>query len=268
MEIGHLMDQQRDQVRVLKERTIQIADKDKQRRTLISNIAHQVSRPIMELKNSAYTLSHYGFSEENYRDFRACLMELERGCRNFNIYEQLSTDLKKDEDIYQASASFSIKEIIDKAHDRLRPFLKSKNIEISVKVCTEKGQEIPKVIGNPEGTLECVVNVLHNSIKYSIGSRPIEVNISHTSKLWVYVRVTNYGIYLLDSDRERIFDETIRGETAKTVSIEGSGIGLYISRKLINLHNGHISVESSEPSEPRKDGVPRWKTTFLISLKC
>ena len=82
------------------------------------------------------------------------------------------------------------------------------------------------------------------------------------------IRVTNYGIELREVDWERIFDETIRAETAKTVAIEGTGLGLYVCRKLIQIHQGEIKVECCEPTKASKRGISRWKTTFLISLKC
>ena len=263
--VAYLVAQQQDTVRTLESQKKQLEEKDAQSSLLVENLAHQISRPIMELKQSAYILSQ-GFSKDAYDSFRACLAELERGCRNFDVYERLTTDFDKRGSDLQTRSSFDVIEIVNQAYKRVKPFSRVERIEILINIY--KGYAIPKVVGNPEAILECLVNVLHNAIKYSIGGYPVEVEISQEQSSCVDIRVTNVGIELRKEDRERIFDETVRAETAKAVAIEGSGLGLYVSRKLITLHNSSIRVESCVPGKPLEDGTPRWKTTFIISLRC
>ena len=265
--MADLLAQQQEAVHILREQKRQLEVKDYQTRLLVQNLAHQVSRPIMELKQSAYILS-LGFSKESYDGFRACLAELERGCRNFDIYEKLTTDFdRRRMDIY-ARKTFDVLEVVEKARERILPYSRVKGIEIVVDQIARKRDPIPKVDGSPEAVLEALANVFHNAIKFSIGTQPIEVHLSSARNSGVDIRVTNVGIGIGKEDWEKVFDEGTRAESAKAVAIEGSGLGLYVSRKLIQLHDGSIRLESCVPSKPLEDGTPRWKTTFLISLKC
>jgi signal transduction histidine kinase/ligand-binding sensor protein len=267
MLLTYLFVQQQDTVRTLEKQRTQLERKDVQSRLLLQNIAHHVSRPIMELKQSAYILSR-GFSREAYDGFRASLTELERGCRNFTVYEELTTGIEKKEYSLYTRCSFDITQVVWSARERVAPFLRAERRELQISEKTAKGHSIPHVIGNPEATLVCLVNVFHNAIKYSIGSRPVEVEISQQERSTVHVRVSNYGIAVPESEAEAVFQESYRADTAKAVAIEGSGLGLYVSRKLIEVHDGSIAVESCVPAQPTNDGIPRWKTTFVISLKC
>jgi signal transduction histidine kinase/ligand-binding sensor protein len=264
---AYLRAEQQDSLWALEKQAEELAQKDIQTRLLVENLAHQVSRPVMELKQSAYILSQ-GFSKDAYASFCACLAELERGCRNFDLYERLTTDFGKRGVDFQTRSSFDVTEIVNQACERVKPFSEVQRVEVLVNVNREKGHTIPKVLGNPQAILEALVNVFHNALKYSIGGYPVEVEISHRESSTVDVRVTNVGIDLRRDEWENIFGERYRADTAKQVAIEGSGLGLYVARKLVTLYDGSIGVQSCVPGKPAEDSRPRWKTTFMISLRC
>jgi NtrC-family two-component system sensor histidine kinase KinB len=62
---------------------------------------------------------------------------------------------------------------------------------------------------------------------------------------WVAIRVTDTGIGIPAEDRERIFDRFYRGKV-EDLGIPGTGLGLPIVREILELHNGHVFVESEE----------------------
>jgi signal transduction histidine kinase/ligand-binding sensor protein len=266
--MAYLLARQRDAVRILKKQKGELEHNRKQIQLLIRNLAHQVSRPIMELKQAAYILSAKGFSKRAYENFRACLAEMERGARNFDIYEELRTGFDGKEDGFHVPHSFHVQNIFEEASDRIRPYLTGQRRELYVERSLETLSNIPRIKGNEGAFVECLVNVLHNAIKYSIGSHPVEVDIRYNqSSKMVEIRVSNYGVQIPESDRARIFDEAYRSDTAKAVAIEGSGVGLYISHRLTELHGGTLEMESSTAAKPTDDGRPRWKTTFVIAFR-
>ena len=231
---------------------------------LLRNMSHQITRPILELKQAAYIFSSHGFSPEAYKYFKVALAEIERGIRNFNVYTMLTTDFQKtvSRDIIQSN--FDLSEILKNAIDRIRPYLEVDQRKININA---KGTLLPKISGNASAFTECLVNVFHNAIKYSLGGRPIEVEIDYIkSRKQVEMRVSNYGIELNKEYWEEIFKPANRTETTKILSIEGSGLRLFISRKSLELNNSIIKVESCIPCEPTQDGNKRFRTTFLISI--
>ncbi len=98
------------------------------------------------------------------------------------------------------------------------------------------------VNGNSERLEQVFMNLINNAVKYSPASRTVIVRASQNGNN-VRVYVTDYGIGLSDKQQERIFERFYRVEDKKYMS-SGLGMGLYISKEIINYHNGKIGVQS------------------------
>jgi len=99
---------------------------------------------------------------------------------------------------------------------------------------------------------QAIVNLLSNAIKYG-GGKPVEI-VMEASDAGVRLHVTDHGIGIAQADLERIFTRFERA--APTRNYGGLGLGLYITRNIIEAHGGVINV-SSQPDE---------STTFLVEL--
>lgn len=96
--------------------------------------------------------------------------------------------------------------------------------------------------------VECLTNILSNAIKYNRDKGLVEIVTSrHGDLIKISVRDTGPGI--AESDREVIFETFVR--RGGQGGIEGAGLGLSITRKLVELHRGRIELES----EPGKGAV-------------
>lgn len=94
------------------------------------------------------------------------------------------------------------------------------------------------------GVLDKVlVNLLSNAIKYSPEDTKVTVKLS-VSNLWFTIQVIDQGIGIAPEMKEKIFDLFFRVENSDNSKNIGSGIGLALTRELIYLHKGNITVES------------------------
>jgi signal transduction histidine kinase len=99
-----------------------------------------------------------------------------------------------------------------------------------------------------EAMLEIIFeNIISNSIKYSKGSKNIDIIISE-NKSSVMCNIKDYGIGMAGDQTARIFDRFYRVDEARTAKIFGNGLGLAIVKKLSDLQNIKLSV-SSEPDK-------------------
>lgn len=127
-------------------------------------------------------------------------------------------------------------------------------------------QTIEFILSIPDGELlllgdrfeleRALTNILFNAIKYSpVGSR-IEVSVDQKRHAdigrsrsldpsWSYaaISVRDYGIGIDAAEQERVFHKLFRGSNVKR--IEGTGIGLFISKFIVDLHHGEITVQST-----------------------
>ncbi|WP_304504076.1 ATP-binding protein [Corallococcus sp. EGB] len=88
-----------------------------------------------------------------------------------------------------------------------------------------------------------VTNLLTNALKYSPKGTPVDVRLSAVHDHAV-VSVTNQGPGLSARDAARLFDKYYRTEDGRLQDGKGLGLGLYISRLIVEAHSGHIWVES------------------------
>lgn len=93
--------------------------------------------------------------------------------------------------------------------------------------------------GDVDRSVEVIQNVMENAVKYGDGKR-ISLNISEEDGC-VLMTTRNSGCTLADTDLPHVFESFWRGENAEKIT--GSGLGLYISRKLMRKMNGDIFAE-------------------------
>ncbi len=98
------------------------------------------------------------------------------------------------------------------------------------------------VNANAERIEQVLMNLINNAVKYSPSSRTVIVKASQNGNN-VRVYITDHGIGLSDKQQERIFERFYRVEDKKYMS-SGLGMGLYISKEIINHHKGKIGVQS------------------------
>ncbi len=90
-------------------------------------------------------------------------------------------------------------------------------------------------------------NLLHNAIKYSPEGGSIEIDISEQKESRLaLISIRDYGIGIPAHQQARIFSRFVRGDNTHAYGIGGTGLGLYLSRELVERHHGRIWFQSVE----------------------
>lgn len=118
--------------------------------------------------------------------------------------------------------------------------LNGRFIEINKRACFPD-----KLIMNADsGELEIIFNnLLSNAVKYNKENGTIKFSIKEKGKIAIF-KVEDTGIGMTDKEQDLLFKEFTRIKTQKTKNISGSGLGLSIMKKVIDLNKGKIKVES------------------------
>lgn len=136
---------------------------------------------------------------------------------------------------------FSFKTILDNVIAGIES--KAKDKSITIKCNTDP--LVDKIYGNPFSLEEMVNNLLYNAIKYTRKNGTVTINtINQTNDILVEIEDTGIGIPR--EDLPKVFDEFYRARNAKKIDKAGMGLGLSISKQIIQLHKGNIWVESKE----------------------
>jgi two-component system sensor histidine kinase/response regulator len=128
--------------------------------------------------------------------------------------------------------------VISKASESVQPHATRKDIEI----VTSLEEPLSLVYGD-EGTLtEALVNISNNAIKYSHMGSKILIRAEEKDD-YIMISVSDTGIGISEEDLPFIFGDFYRGKSGQAVE-SGCGLGLAISQRIVETHNGSISVES------------------------
>jgi signal transduction histidine kinase len=104
------------------------------------------------------------------------------------------------------------------------------------------------VVEIDRGRIEQVLsNLLSNAVKYSPQGGPIEVTLrAEAEPRAALLSVRDQGIGIPVREQARLFGRFVRAENARATEIAGTGLGLYLSRELVEQHGGHLWFESAE----------------------
>jgi signal transduction histidine kinase len=146
----------------------------------------------------------------------------------------MSVDLRN---IRKSFVPVSMTSVFAKAIDSVQPHATRKAIEIIASSAKDPGW----VFGDECALTEGLVNLLSNAVKYSHAG----------SKVWLHaapkgdrlrISVTDVGVGILPEDLPHIFEELYRGRTGQEE--QGCGLGLALTRRIVEAHDGTITVES------------------------
>lgn len=102
--------------------------------------------------------------------------------------------------------------------------------------------ELPAFVeGDKQRIEQVILNLMTNAVKYSPGADKVYLGLA-TSEEGVTVSVRDEGIGLTEAQKEQIFTRFYRAENTKGIS--GLGLGLYLSKQIIDLHKGEMDVKS------------------------
>jgi PAS domain S-box-containing protein len=103
-----------------------------------------------------------------------------------------------------------------------------------------------RLYGDDLRVKQILINLLTNAVKYTREGN-IDLNIRQTREgktVWLDIAVSDTGIGIRENDLKKLFDDYVQVDTKTNRSIEGTGLGLPITKKLVELMHGEISAES------------------------
>lgn len=145
-----------------------------------------------------------------------------------------------------------IGEIVLKTAQELMPLAEAKGILVHVHVSPAG---VPMAAADPQMVGHMLASLLDNAIKYSLEAGPIDVALESTGR-FVRVTVADRGVGIPPSEVPQVFEKFHRVPNALMLKERGTGLGLYIARKMAELQGGMLIVSS----------VPEGGTTFALTL--
>ena len=132
--------------------------------------------------------------------------------------------------------SFLLEQLVEESY----PMLQEKNLECIL----NKPKSIP-FIGDGDKLARAFGNLLKNAISYSYPDTTIQIDIKEENDI-IQIIFKNKGDKIPEYKLEKIFDKFYRIDEARTSSTGGAGLGLAITKQIIELHDGKIYVKNDD----------------------
>lgn len=215
------------------------------RSDFINNFSHEFKTPIVSIAGFAKLLKKGNLSKEREAE---CLDIIEEESLRLSQMATNVLDLTKVENqtILTDVTRFNLSEQIRTCVLMLEGKWTKKHIDLSLP------DKEYYVIGNEEMLKQVWINLLDNAVKFSIAYGTVEVQIAENSNT-LDVLITNHGETIPPDKLEKIFGKFYQADESHAT--EGNGIGLAIVKKVVELHNGEVKVQSQNG-----------KTTFTVEL--
>ena len=201
---------------------------------MVSDITHQVKTPISNIRMYSDTIINNDLSKEQEKEFLNVISnqvdKLEFLMDSLTKMSKLETNL-----IVLNKESSKFMECIEKAKEQVRPLAEKKNIEIEI-----MGENCI-IQYDKKWTLEAICNILENAIKYTKQNGKIKIHLEKLEN-FLKIDIIDNGIGIDEENISNIFKRFFRER--KVYNIEGIGIGLYLSKNIIENQNGYIKVKS------------------------
>jgi two-component system, sensor histidine kinase and response regulator len=226
-------------------------EKEILRENFAAIVSHELKSPLGAIQQNLYAMSSElasVLSESQQAKFDRMKIRIDDLLKLINSWLRVySVDMSKIKDNF---SPITVSSLISKAIEIVEPHAIRKDISIVPTI----EDNIRSIQGDEGSLVEAMVNILGNAIKYSYTNSQILVNATQNDEN-IVISISDTGVGIQEDELPYVLSDFFRGKTGQT-SEESHGIGLTISKRIIEAHNGTISVTS----------LPSKGTTFTLSI--
>jgi two-component system sensor histidine kinase KdpD len=213
---------------------------DTLRAALLSSISHDLRTPLASIKASASSLlqEDVQWSNEERRSF-ALAIEHEADRLNRLVANLLDMSRIEGGALKPEKEWYPIDELIHDVLSQMQPILLDREVQ------TDIPDDLPPVQLDYLEIEQVLTNLIENAIYYTPSNSPIDISV-HIEEDQMVISVADRGPGIPPSDLEHVFDKFYRVSGRTSERPTGSGLGLAVSRGLIEAHGGRIWAENRE----------------------
>ena len=211
---------------------------DKDYEDFISTVSHELRTPLTSIRGFSQTMlaSWDKLDDESKKKFLKIIVD--QSNRLINLVENMLSVTKlqntKDNLIYK---EVQVKPVVEMITSIVKNQYRDKNFNIEI------SDKIPPVLADKDKFQQIMTNLTENAAKYGYENSTITIKANLIQDM-VAISVINKGIEIPEKDYEKIFTKFSRIDNPLTRKVQGSGLGLYITKNLIEKMCGKISVKS------------------------
>lgn len=228
---------------LFKKEISRLKELDKIKKDLISGVSHELKTPLMSI-NGASELLLDMYKHQIGKDASELIVMIERGGHRLGELIEKLLDISRIEynKLELDKRKENLSKIIKDCTKDMNYILKARNLHVNLKL-----PDVFNVILDKLRIEQVITNILSNAIKNSPPQGIITISLQEKNE-WVEMIVNDKGIGLTEEEMEKVFTRFGKieryGPGFEYIDIQGSGLGLFITKEILTLHGGEIWVQS------------------------
>ncbi|HET7057741.1 MAG TPA: ATP-binding protein, partial [Nitrospiraceae bacterium] len=240
-ELAHTLEDRVDvRTRELAAANAKLLEIDRRKSIFVSTASHELRTPLTSMKVHLANLRD-GIDGAVTDDQRRSLMRVEANLSRLRI---LIDDLLDLSQIEMGQASLRLEPValgtlIAKTVEDLHPFSSERRVRTVISLPTD----LPLVCADAGKLRQILLNLLHNAVKFTPVDTLVDLTVTSLSADEIQISVRDVGPGIVPDDVDKIFQPFYRAPAAQKKT-KGAGLGLAITKLLVELHHGRLWVET------------------------
>ncbi|WPC44008.1 HAMP domain-containing sensor histidine kinase [Clostridium sp. JS66] len=246
-EVGELVenfskmkDKIKNQIETIKKDRDNLRKLERYRKDFFDTVTHEMKTPLTIIDGYTQMILDEGNSDTKLLFKAASKIKKESNKLHNMIIEVLQISKSESNISSEKMEQIDMKKVLNAVCDDM--LIKAKKYEINI---VKELEEHTYILANKDDVIKIVINIIDNSIKYGNVRSLIKVKLFKENKFCV-MTVEDEGKGISKEDLNKIFKPFYRANKEKFLKREGSGLGLFIVRSLVESYKGTINIESIE----------------------
>lgn len=210
------------------------------RQDFISNVSHEIQSPLTSIRGFAKALRNPKLTEERRNHYLEIIEGESRRLSQLSDNLLKLSSLEGDEQVFEV-ARYRLDEQLRSIVLANEPQWLAKQIQIDLDLAEVEIEATEDLMN------QVWINLLHNSIKFTPEDGMIAITLKANDQ-GAEVSITDTGVGISELDQLRIFERFYKADKSRNRAAGGSGLGLSIVRRIVDIHQGEITVRS-EPGK-------------------
>jgi signal transduction histidine kinase len=225
--------------RLLAEQNERLRELDRLKDEFVSLVSHELRTPLTSIRGYVELMLAEQLNDDQRRRFLGIVD------RNSERLLDLVSDLLFLAQIEAGKlaievGSLDLKKVVEECIEASAAVAASKGIELRAEI-----ERLPKIDGDRARLHQVLDNLLSNALKFTPSGGRIDVRLKRAGETAV-VEVADTGLGIPEEEQARLFERFFRSSSATENAIPGTGLGLTITKAIVERHRGRIEIESAE----------------------
>ncbi|UJF33484.1 sensor histidine kinase [Paenibacillus hexagrammi] len=225
-------------VESINDMAVELGQMEKMRQEFISNVSHEIQSPLTSISGFSRALQSDDISPEDRKHYLEIIEAESRRLSKLSDNLLKLTSLESQQHPFEPEI-FRLDKQLRHVILACEPQWQEKELELDVQLSPGS------LTGDGELLSQVWTNLIYNAIKFTPAGGTIRVSLDFENENQLaVVHIADSGIGIAEEDQPHIFERFYKADKARQRTQSGSGLGLSIAKKIIEMHNGQVTVQS------------------------